>query len=254
MARRRKQPEEEGGGYYWMDTYGDLVTLLLCFFVLLYSFSSIDAQKWQELVGAFTGRSTVPVEQLDTKQIREQAIVVEGVEKREKEAESTPSVTKEFEEEFDALYEAIRYYVYINHLEDKMSVIREDGVIVIRFLEVILFNSGEAVILEEGQTVLNHIKSIIEENADIIRMLRIEGHTDNVPIHNAQFRSNWELSMARANAALRVFVDSGVISLDKLSAAAYGEYHPVETNETAEGRAANRRVDFVVERIEAESQ
>lgn len=236
-----------------MDTYGDLVTLLLCFFVLLYSFSTLDARKWQEIVGAFSGRSAVSVELLDTKQVREQAIVVEGVEKR-KDAESTPAVTKDYEEDFDALYEAIRYYVYINNLEEKMSVIREDGVIVIRFLEVILFNSGEAVILEEGQTVLNHIKSIIEENADIIKMLRIEGHTDNVPIHNAQFRSNWELSMARANAALRVFVDSEVISLDKLSAAAYGEYHPVETNETAEGRAANRRVDFVVERMETESR
>ena len=236
-----------------MDTYGDLVTLLLCFFVLLYSFSTLDARKWQEIVGAFSGRSAVSVELLDTKQVREQAIVVEGVEKR-KDAESTPAVTKDYEEDFDALYEAIRYYVYINNLEEKMSVIREDGVIVIRFLEVILFNSGEAVILEEGQTVLNHIKSIIEENADIIKMLRIEGHTDNVPIHNAQFRSNWELSMARANAALRVFVDSAIIRMDKLSAAAYGEYHPVETNETAEPSTGNGRVDFVVERTETESR
>ncbi len=236
-----------------MDTYGDLVTLLLCFFVLLYSFSSIDSQKWQELVGAFSGRSAVSVEQLDTKQVKEEAITIEGVEKREKDI-NKPSVMKEYEEEFDALYEAIRYYVHINDLDEKISVIKEDGVIVIRFLEVILFNSGEAAILEEGQTVLGHIMSIIEENADVIRILRIEGHTDNVPIHTAQFRSNWELSMARANAALRVFVDSGVISLDKLSAAAYGEYHPVETNETPEGRAANRRVDFVVERIDTESQ
>jgi chemotaxis protein MotB len=253
MARRRRQREEESGGYSWMDTYGDLVTLLLCFFVLLYSFSSIDSQKWQELVGAFSGRSAVSVEQLDTKQVKEEAITIEGVEKREKDI-NKPSVMKEYEEEFDALYEAIRYYVHINDLDEKISVIKEDGVIVIRFLEVILFNSGEAAILEEGQTVLGHIMSIIEENADVIRILRIEGHTDNVPIHTAQFRSNWELSMARANAALRVFVDSGVISLDKLSAAAYGEYHPVETNETPEGRAANRRVDFVVERIDTESQ
>jgi chemotaxis protein MotB len=255
MSRRRKPPEDEGG-YSWMDTYGDLVTLLLCFFVLLYSFSSIDAEKWQQLVGAFSGKSVMPAEQLDMKAARENAITVEGVEKEdEEEATETANVMlDEYKDEFDALYQAIRYYIITNQLETKISVSRDDDVLIIRFLEVVLFNSGEAVILDEGQVVLSHIISIIEENVGVIKMLRIEGHTDNVPIHTNQFGSNWELSMARANAALKVFIDSGVIDMDKLSAAAYGEYQPVDTNDTAEGRAANRRVDFVIERIDAGSK
>ncbi len=254
MARGRKPPEDEGSSYNWMDTYGDLVTLLLCFFVLLYAFSSIDADKWQDLVGAFTGKTVAYVEPLDAKTAMEDAIVIAGVEKQDEESEVSQEpanvIVDEFEDEFDALYEAIRYYIVTNDLENKISVNKNDNVIIVRFTEVVLFNSGEASIRDDGKAVLSHIISIIQENVEAIQMLRIEGHTDNVPIHTAEFDSNWELSMARANAALKVFIESGVIDLEKLSTAAYGEYQPVESNDTPEGRAANRRVDFVIEKIE----
>ena len=159
----------------------------------------------------------------------------------------------EYDDEFDALYEAIRYYILTNDLENKISVNKDDNVIVVRFLEVILFDSGEAAIRSDGKEVLSHIIEIIKENVEAIQMLRIEGHTDNRPIHTAEFDSNWELSMARANAALKVFIDANVIDLDKLSAAAYGEYQPIDTNDTPEGRASNRRVDFVIEKIQPDS-
>jgi chemotaxis protein MotB len=257
MARGRKTPDEEGSSYSWMDTYGDLVTLLLCFFVLLYAFSSIDAEKWQELVGAFTGRNAVSVEQLDMQTARENPIVIEGAEKTEEEepaeTEQITNVDDDYAAEFDALYAAIQYYISTNGLEKKISVTKDNNVIVVRFTEVILFNSGEADILDEGKAILSHIISIIKENVEAIQMLRIEGHTDNVPIGMAHYESNWELSMARANAALKVFIESGVIDFDKLSAAAYGEYQPVASNDTPEGRAANRRVDFVIEKIETDA-
>ena len=255
MSRNKKPPEEESS-YSWMDTYGDLVTLLLCFFVLLYSFSSIDAEKWQELVGAFTGSTATSVELLNTQKIREDAIIIEGVEKddtKENEEESSNVVIDKYEEDFDALYQAIRYYIITNDLETKISVERDDDVIIVRFLEVVLFNSGKADILDDGKDTLNHVISIIEENVSAIKMLRIEGHADNVPIHTAEFDSNWEISMARSNAVLKVFIESGVIDMNKLSAAAYGEYQPVDTNDTVEGRASNRRVDFVIEKMVAET-
>lgn len=261
MSRGRRAPEEEGSGYSWMDTYGDLVTLLLCFFVLLYSFSTIDAEKWQALVGAFSGKSIMEVEQLDTESVRQKEIVVEGVNKSEDmeendaddiEAENGNVVVDEYAEEFDALYMAIRSYIYENQLETKILANKEDDVILVRFLEVVLFNSGEAVILTEGRTVLDHVITIIGENVRAVKMVRIEGHTDNVPIHTMQFESNWELSMERANAALACFIESEKIELEKLSAAAYGEYHPVGSNDTVEGRASNRRVDFVIEKFEPE--
>lgn len=257
MARGRKPPDEEGGGYNWMDTYGDLVTLLLCFFVLLYSFSSIDTEKWKELVGAFSGSTSTPVELLDTKTVRADAIIVEGVEKEageddeESENQQVANVVEdEYGDEFDALFKAIQHYIITNNLEKIIGVSKDDNIIIVRFLEVVLFDSGKALILDEGKDVMIHIISIIKENVVAIEMLRIEGHTDNVPIHTAEFGSNWELSMARANAALKVFIEAGVIDMDKLSVAAYGEYQPVDTNDTAVGRAFNRRVDFVIEKIE----
>ena len=106
--------------------------------MLLYSFSSIDAEKWQELVGTFTGKTVMPAEQLDVKTAREKAISVEGVEKTDQENEDTANVmVDEYEDEFDALYEAIRLYIITNQLEKKISVSKEDDVVIIRFLEVI---------------------------------------------------------------------------------------------------------------------
>ena len=261
MRRDRKEPEEEGSGYSWMDTYGDLVTLLLCFFVLLYSFSTIDAAKWQELVGAFTGSTVTTLERLDETQIRENEIKVEGiVDNGENDAENDSedtdmnnAIENPYDEMFDELYKAIQFYIYSNNLETKISASKDGDIILVRFTEVVLFNSGEAVILSDGKLVLGHVINIIGENVEAIQMVRIEGHTDNVPIHTSEFNSNWELSMGRANAALKVFIDSGAVDLDKLSAVAYGEYQPVDTNDTAEGRTANRRVDFVIEEYQIDS-
>ncbi len=255
MSRGRKRPEEESGGANWMDTYGDLVTLLLCLFVLLYSFSTIDAEKWKQLVGAFTGSNAISVEAFDLETVRENPIDIKDFNRTEEDYEDDEefsNVENVLEGDFDALYAAIKSYIVTNELESQISVDLDNDIIIVRFLEVVLFDSGKAAILEEGRIVLNHIISIIDNNVDAIKMLRIEGHTDNVPIHTSGFESNWELSMARANAALKVFLDSEVIGMNKLSAAAYGEYQPVESNDTPEGRAANRRVDFVIEKTDAE--
>jgi chemotaxis protein MotB len=240
-----------------MDTYGDLVTNLLCFFVLLYSFSNIDAEKWKALVGSFTGGNSIVIEAMDEQTVRQKEIVVEGIsvayedetEPEEPEEVLADGIYERYELQFDELYEKIRNYIITNGLESSISATRYDDVISVRFLEVALFESGKADILPDGLKILGHVIEFIAENIDAVDMVRIEGHTDNVPIHTYEFDSNWELSMARANAALRVFLSSGRIDLDKLSAAAYGEYHPVETNDTEEGRAANRRVDFVIEKV-----
>ena len=81
-------------------------------------------------------------------------------------------------------------------------------------------------------------------------MVRIEGHTDNVPIHTAQYNSNMELSMARASSAYYYCIGRDMINVEKISTSGYSEYQPIDTNETAEGRANNRRVDFVIVRVE----
>lgn len=252
MSRNRKEPEEEGSGYSWMDTYGDLVTLLLCFFVLLYSFSSIDSKKWQELVGAFSGSSAVSVDMIDVQAAREKKIEIQGVESTKSNAaqKNDTNVKDENQEMFDLLYSKIKQYIEENKLTGLLTVQKEKNVILVSFKDTILFTSGEADLLDASKPVLDHVINVISENINAVAMVRIEGHTDNVPIHNLRFDSNWSLSMARASSALQYFIDAQKISMDKLSAVAYGEYHPIATNDTEEGRAANRRVDFVIEKAD----
>ncbi len=253
-SRARRKPPEEGTGYSWMDTYGDMVTLLLCFFVLLYSFSSIDAEKWEQLVGAFSGQKSTSITVLDPNTVMDNEIKVEGVQKTGESAENEESQANVQinEEAFDRLYNEIRTYIASNQLEAHLMVKKEGDVILLRFTQTLLFDSAKAVLLEEGKPILDHIIVILSRNLDIIKMIRIEGHTDNVPIHTEQFKDNWELSMARAATALEYFIRSKKIDLDKMSAVAYGEYQPVATNDTVEGRAMNRRVDFVVEKMNEE--
>ena len=250
MGRPREEPEGSGGGYNWMDTYGDLVTNLLCFFVLLYSFSSIDAQKQEELASAFAGRPTVAVQSMNVEMATQKEVVIDGITGFQQNQNEASQVEKKKQQEFDLLFRNIRLYIEDNDLESLLSALKQDNLIILRFREAILFNSGDATILDGAKPVLDHIISAIHTNLDIISIVRIEGHTDNVPIHTAQYKSNWQLSMARASSALDYCISSQMINMEKLSTGAYSEYQPVDTNETAEGRANNRRVDFVIVRVE----
>ena len=250
MGRPREEPEETGSGYSWMDTYGDLVTNLLCFFVLLYSFSSIDAQKQQELASAFSGRPTVVVSSLDVESAMQKEIVIDGITGFQQNEQEPSQVDDKKREEFDLLFRNIQLYIEENSLDSLLSALKQDNLIILRFREAILFNSGDATILEGAKPVLDHIISAISRNLDIISMVRIEGHTDNVPIHTARYKSNWELSTARASSALDYCLNTELIPVQKLSTGAYSEYQPIDTNETAEGRANNRRVDFIIVRVE----
>jgi len=251
---KRPDPVEEEKGYNWMDTYGDMVTLLLCFFVLLYSFSTIDKEKWKALVGAFnpTGAS-VAVEALDVKDVRENPIPKIDAMIDFENREGTLYLNdeqREIDETFDQLYYNIRNYIEDNGLEGQLSVERTEEVIILRFSEVALFDSGKANIRPEGEETLKHIIHIIDENISSIKMVRIEGHTDNVPIKNAMFEDNWDLSVKRATNTLRKVLEWGIIDETKLTAVGYGEYQPIASNDTPEGRQLNRRVDFVLEKAE----
>jgi chemotaxis protein MotB len=261
-----EDPEEEGGGYNWMDTYGDLVTLLLCFFVLLYSFSTLNEQKAKELVSAFSGTLGASVIQaFDITSAREEPIKIDtminfetrGDETQEggstgtAEEHAIKELQEQINETFDELYQKIVLYIEVNELSGQMSVSRTDDFIVLRFSEIALFDSGKATIRPESEQTLNHIIQIIADNIDAISIVNIEGHTDNVPIKTAEFEDNWDLSVKRATNTLRILLATGLIEETKLSATGYGEFRPFETNETPEGRAKNRRVDFVLNKIDA---
>jgi len=264
MARNRKPVEEEESSYNWMDTYGDLVTNLLCFFVMLYAMSHIDEAKWQALVDAFSQEPTAPAAPVfDISFAREEAISkidpMVNYENRGKENDDNPNADpgnveltpdrEEIDAIFDRLYESVLEFIDENGLQANMSVERTEEIIIIRFGEVFLFHSGEANLIDDGSELLRKITVLVQNNIDAVAGMTIQGHTDNIPINTARFQSNWELSTARAASVLQEILRFGTIEPKMMTASGCGEYWPVDTNETVEGRARNRRVDIIIEKI-----
>ncbi len=245
MVSNRKKPEppQEYGAPAWMNTYGDMVTLVLTFFVLLFSFSTIDAKKWEEIVNSFSGQRLVVVQPLDPKAADSNEII---------RTTPTPAITPEpsinndIKERFDELYEKIQKHISENGLDLQLNVSKDDNLIVLRITDSALFDSGRDVIRTDALELLQSIVEIFDEYETAIKLIQIEGHTDNVPIHSAKFDSNWDLSTSRAVRVVQYFIDHSGISPMKYAASGYGEYHPVASNDTEEGKTKNRRVDFVI--------
>lgn len=269
MALPKKQREDTE--YSWMDTYGDLVTLVLTFFILLFSFSSIDNKKFQLIRAAFSNTGpAVIINALDATEIMGMGgkFSIPTFERKKlpkeppqhtpapqsndyKETQGDPTIEQQIqniENNFNELFERIQQYVKEKGLIDALSVERDGDIITIQVTAQLLFPSGSADVLADAKTILEDIGTMLAINLDGIRLIRVEGHTDNVPIHNARFEDNWDLSAKRATNTVRYLSKSSEIPMDLFSAMGYGEYKPIDTNDTAEGRAKNRRVTFVIEK------
>jgi chemotaxis protein MotB len=231
---RKKIVVEKSGAPAWMATYGDLVTLLLCFFVLLFSMSTIDNQKFKAIITSMQGSLGV----LDS------GIIVEM-----KDIETTfpGDVTVEEQDEFRKIYQQLDDFIKENGLEKSITLNIDERGLLIRFLDTVLFDSGRAEIKNEAKFIINMISDVIKESG---KSIRIEGHTDNVPINTDKFPSNWELSTSRAVNVVKYIIELNDIEPWRISAAGYGEYHPIDTNDTSSGRQKNRRVDIVILRKE----
>jgi chemotaxis protein MotB len=217
-----------------MTTYSDLVTLLLCFFVLLFSFSVIDAKKFEAIIRSFQGSLSVldSGKTIDEDQYISQALQSNRLLREQQEAES-----------MEWLYRQLDEYIQQNNLEGTVVLGVEERGLLIRFKDQVLFDSGKAVIRKDGEPIVQSIGEILKQND---RAIRVEGHTDNVPMHSLLYPSNWELSTARAVNVVKFFIEKVGIAPTRLSAAGYSEYHPIADNDTAENRQKNRRVDVVI--------
>jgi len=256
--RRRKRHAEPANHERWLVSYADFITLLFAFFVVLFSTSQVDEQKvgklalaiqvaFQEL-GIFPVSSTQIPLAFDDPMPFAQVQLVENI-GRTTTLGRLSSLTggalsgapfdvapndlrSELEE---ALAQEIQSKVV------KLKARREGLVVSLR--EIGFFNSGSATVKRESEPAVARIAAVLAPRAN---QLRIEGHTDNVPIRTVRFASNWELSTARATEMVKLFVTRYGFTPERLSAAGYAEFHPVAGNNTAEGRGLNRRVDIVV--------
>jgi chemotaxis protein MotB len=255
---RRKKPRSRSNHERWLVSYADFITLLFAFFVVLYASSQVDKKKVGKLalaiqvafqeMGVFeTSSAKVPVD-LEDPMPFDTVQTVESVQRNSNlgQIASRSGATLGDGGENGGLAELEQELETMLALEisrREISMRREPDGLVISLREVGFFESGSGVMKQESQPAFDRI-------ADLLRKrncrLRIEGHTDNVPIHTSQFSSNWELSTSRATEIIRLLIVRDGFDPHHLSAAGYGEFHPLAPNSTREGQSLNRRVDIVI--------
>lgn len=265
MSRRHKRSRAHANHERWLVSYADFITLLFAFFVVLYASSQVDQKKvgklalaiqiaFQEL-GVFPASSTeIPLDLNDPMPFS----TVQAIQNVKRNTElgriaSAPEAAlagNSEQNDLDTLQEQLRQALHNEINLREIALRRVDEGLVVSLREFGFFNSGSAVIKTESLSALDRIASIL---AIRTYRLRIEGHTDNIPIHTPQMASNWELSTARATELVRVLIDRYNFSPGRLSAAGYAEFHPVASNLTPQGRAQNRRVDIVILAAQASS-
>jgi chemotaxis protein MotB len=228
-------------------SYADFITLLFGFFVVLYAFSKADQKQQMQVsasidsafraLGLFPDASRKPANGAaaggtDPSVMPMNIVMGEDVLAPAKVQEDLNHIRRELEQTLSN--QVAQHTVSIQMGRDGLVIsLREAG----------FFNSGSAAPKPETLATLRQVAASLGRTP---YDLRIEGHTDNIPIHNGEFDSNWELSSARATRIARLFLDMKSIPPERLSAAGYAEFHPVASNDTAEGRSQNRRVDLVV--------
>lgn len=230
--RNNKNGGDDGpGSPAWMTTFGDMMTLLLVFFVLLYSFSSMDVEKFQGFISALQNQLGVLS---GGRTITEDANIDAG---------NLGQDYAQAPENIQQIMREIDNYIDRNNLSDRVDVENKRKGLVISLTGEILYELGRADIKEQGREVLAMISDIL---IDIPNDIMIEGHTDDLPIRTDEFPSNWELSTARAVNVTKFLIEENDFDPARLSAAGYSEYRPVTDNDTITGRAENRRVEIVV--------
>jgi chemotaxis protein MotB len=249
---RKKKHEEEENLERWLLTYADLITLLMVFFIILYSMSNVDAAKYQAmatslkvalgqqpqgqgLVSSFmTGQKPGNDKQLDLK------------DKNPGKSMSTKQLVNiknpKEQREFNKIVKEIKEYAKKSGLKGVEAKLEARGV-VINLSDKILFESGKADLSPSAKATLSGLASILLKTD---RQIKVEGHTDNIPINTPEFPSNWQLSTARATNVIMYWISQYSNAANRLSAAGYGEYRPVASNNTEYGRAKNRRVEIII--------
>lgn len=230
----------------WLIPYADLLTLLLALFIVLFAMSSVDAVKFQQLSRAFndvfsggTGvlefQSPMPEGQIQTPIDRKEDV--------EKKAEEKADLAKD-QLELLALQKKVNSYIAQKKLTDKLNTKLTDEGLLLTIRDNVLFESGKADVRSTDINIAYEIADLLV--MDPPRNIIISGHTDNVPIRTARYESNWELSVMRAVEFMKIILKNEQLDPRWFSAKGFGEFQPIATNNTAEGKARNRRVEILI--------
>ena len=258
MARKKKEEMPAPGAPAWTATFGDLMNLLLCFFVMLFAMSTVDAEKFEQVAASLSSSFSVlpaggsafgdgELVSNGVAQLKDLSVysnkMSEGSEKKE-EDDAVSEVEQQKLAQSEQMAEAMEQTLTQNNAIDAVEIDFTSQYVVLTLNGALLFDSGKADIREESMPVVDTIGEMLKSYTDNI--IEIEGHTDNVPIHTQRFKNNNELSSARALAVAEFYIENKGIDPAKLKYSGRGEYVPVAENGTAEGRAQNRRVEIKV--------
>ncbi len=236
MSRRRKKKHhEEHIDESWLTPYSDILTLLLALFIVLFASSSIDSVKFKAMSGVFNDVFNGGTGVMDNP-----SPVDTG---------SDPSNTgglrvKTEQEELSNVQDRVNEYIEDNHLGKQLETSLTGEGLLVTIRDNVLFESGDAEVREGDRRIAQEISTLLV--MDPSRSIVISGHSDNIPIKNEQFDSNWDLSVMRAVNFMEVLLENDELEPEWFSAKGFGEYKPVASNETAEGRAKNRRVEILI--------
>lgn len=224
--KRKHQAEEPENHERWLLTYADLITLLLGLFVILYAMSKIDSAKYAELISALSGVFGGPKQGIVTGN----AGIV-----------NTPVAMLRTEREH--IEQELRQALHLNLPNGPVTITNDERGVTVHILEEMLFASGSAEFKQSSFATLDTLAAVLKTLENDVR---VEGHTDDVPIHTALFPSNWHLSVARAVNAGYYLIEKHNIAPERVSVVGYSEYRPLVLNTSVENRSRNRRVDIVI--------
>lgn len=228
-----------GGGANWMDTYGDMVTLLLCFFVLLYSISTINQEKWIQLVQSFNPNAV----QDQTETGGNTGQIADPTQSDEQE----PMTQSQIDTNIEQLYLDLKQYVAQQNATDKISVTKGKGYVFVSFNDSVFFDGDSYVLRQDGQKVLDDVGVIIKRARSSIDQLRVLGHTAQAdPNTPNDVTVDRFLASNRATVALVYLQEQNILDPGRMVSVSYGQWHPVASNITSGERAKNRRVELVI--------
>lgn len=230
-----KKKHSGGGGANWMDTYGDMVTLLLCFFVMLYSMSTLDQEKWLALVEALNPEAAAQMSAVGN--------------------EPTDQLTQDqVDADIEALYQAMQQYVQAENLTSQISITKGSGYVFVSFDDTVFFAGDSWELLDEGKKILDQVAASIASVSESVDEIQVLGHTAQASA-NQPNRPEVDRFLATNRAAeVTVYLqEKNIIDPARLVSVGYGQWRPVADNASSEGRAQNRRVELLVTGLDLQS-
>ena len=242
-----KKKKSGGGGANWMDTYGDMVTLLLCFFVLLYSMSTISEEKWKAIVTSFNPRASLEPTQIDGNAGPNADMEDQG---GDPSAVPTPDPLVEQEEIDDMiqqLYQALQAYSQEEGMAGKLSVSQQGGKVYVTFNETTFFGGDSSVLRPAAKEVLDRVALALNEVEEAIEEIQIHGHTAQARADRTNpYPGDWSLSAQRAVNVAVYLMENSEIFPSRFAAAGFGQWRPANSNATEETKRFNRRVEMII--------